>query len=189
MARARQATLGRPYPAPNGSGLGCDRGPAIGGPSRAPTRAEARWLAAQEMPRESRPWDEPKLGERHAGRAHAGRGQRVPIRPLVAPAARPQGPRRAPLARGRRLPRDTPGSSCWLTSDLDLQPKRVDRALWEYAIASDRRRVADVFRPLVGRTSGRRSGCRRTRRLTGVDPSAFSCGGAAPAGGRSLAAA
>ena len=62
-----------------GSGLGCDRGPAIGVPSSALTRAEASWLAAQEMSRESRPWDEPKLGERHAGRAHAGRGQRVLI--------------------------------------------------------------------------------------------------------------
>src|SRR3954454_5507297 len=39
--------------------------------------------------------------------------------------------------------------------------------------ASDRWQVADVFRPLVGRTSGRRSGCRRSRRLTGVDASAL----------------
>src|SRR5215211_7988117 len=51
----------------------------------------------------------------------------------MTPAARHEGPRRAPLARGRRLPRDTPGPFCWLTSDLDLQPKRVDRVLWKYA--------------------------------------------------------
>src|SRR5215207_7308502 len=30
--------------------------------------------------------------------------------------------------------------------------------------ASDRWQVADVFRPLIGRTSGRRSGCRGSRR-------------------------
>jgi hypothetical protein len=154
VARARRATLRRRYPAPN-AGVGSD---AIGVPRSGSRRAPQRALRPVGLRRRRCPGNPGPVrspsSERHAGRAHAGRGQRVPIRPLVTPAARHQGPRRAPCAwasspsrHARSILRVDLGPTC--------SPSASTVRCGSTRIASDRRRVADVFRPLVGRTSGR----------------------------------